>query len=443
MFTPPAAIANVYPDDRFVFVGCCDENVHPESGRLAGKTAALDAKGQLALDLETQPSDGLPYQYTVEGDVEDVSRQHIAGRASFVVHPAPWYVGLKRPPLFVDQKDGLSTAIVAVAPDGKPVAGVKVDLTLVEVQWHSVRRAEGNGFYTWETERKEVDAGHFTVTTAADPVPLAVPLKAGGSFVLRAVARDGQYRSSTRLPFYSIGSGYTAWERYDHNRIDLVPERETYKPGETARLMIQSPWEKATALLTVEREGIRSHTEFALTSTQQTVTVPITAADIPNVFVSVLLVKGRTPANTAARRHERSRQTVVPARLRATERRGCLQAPVRHGQGQQGRIPSRGHGEGRRAGQRRPGRRRRERSDAVGGGLRRAVAHRIPHAGRARFGLRAEGAPGDERGQPPAHRQPPRAHAEGRRCGRWRRRWTPASVNCARTSACSRSGSGR
>ena len=33
---------------------------------------------------------------------------------------------------------------------------------------------------------------------------------------------------------------------------------------------------------------------FELTSTQQTVTVPLTEANIPNVFVSVLLVKGRT-----------------------------------------------------------------------------------------------------------------------------------------------------
>ncbi len=215
-------------------------------------------------------------------------------------------------------------------------------------------------------------------------MPLAVPLKAGGSFVLRAVARDGQYRSSTRLPFYSIGSGYTAWERYDHNRIDLVPERETYKPGETARLMIQSPWEKATALLTVEREGIRSHTEFALTSTQQTVTVPITAADIPNVFVSVLLVKGRTPANTQpddtsdpgkpsfrlgyARLNveDSSKRLSVTVKANKEEFRpaGTAKVDVQVNDAQ--------------------GERRRERSDAVGGGLRRAVAHRIPHAGRAR-----------------------------------------------------------
>ena len=231
----PAGVLNRFPADRFAFVGCCDEGVRPESGQLGSKTAALDANGQLTLDLDTQPSDGLPYQYTIEGDVEDLSRQHIAGRAAFVVHPAPWYIGLKRPPLFVDQKDGISTTVVAAAPDGSPVAGVKVDVTLVEVQWHSVRRAEGNGFYGWETERTETEKGHFTVTTAAEPVPLSIPLPEGGSFTIRAVAVDGKSKASTRMGFYSIGSGYTAWQRYDHNRIDLIPERRTPTSPETPR----------------------------------------------------------------------------------------------------------------------------------------------------------------------------------------------------------------
>ena len=100
----------------------------------------------------------------------------------------------------------------------------------------------------------------------------------------------------TTTSFYALGDGYTAWARFDHNRIELVPERKTYKPGETARIMIQSPWEQATALVTTEREGIRSHRQFALTSTQQSISVPIEDADIPNMFVSVLLVKGRTNA---------------------------------------------------------------------------------------------------------------------------------------------------
>jgi len=98
----------------------------------------------------------------------------------------------------------------------------------------------------------------------------------------------------TRTWFYAVGAGYTAWERYDHNLIHLIPEKKIYRPGETARIMIKSPWESATALLTTEREGVRTWKPFPLTSTQQTITVPITEKDIPNVFVSVLLLKGRT-----------------------------------------------------------------------------------------------------------------------------------------------------
>ena len=116
------------------------------------------------------------------------------------------------------------------------------------------------------------------------------------------VATDAAGRSTrTDLSFYALGRGYTAWERYDHNRIDLSPEHKTWKPGQSARVMIKSPWESATALLTVEREGIRSVRRFALTSTQQTIEVPLSEKDIPNVYVSVLLIKGRTsaPAPTA------------------------------------------------------------------------------------------------------------------------------------------------
>jgi hypothetical protein len=297
----PQQISERFGGDRWVFVGWSSiEDRSPESGEIRSEEAELTKDGQLALTLETKRDAGLPYVYRLEGDVEDASRQHIANRASITVHPAPWYIGLRRPAYFLEQKSGLKTEVVAVGLDGVPVAGVPVEVTLTQIQWTSVRRAEGNGFYTWDTQRKIIPAGKWTVTTRAEPVPFDVPFASGGYFMLEATGRgpDGRF-AVTRTSFYVLGTGYTAWQRFDHNRIELVPERQTYKPGETARIMIQSPWEQATALVTTEREGIRSHRQFALTSTQESISVPITEADIPNVFVSVLLIKGRTvpPAN--------------------------------------------------------------------------------------------------------------------------------------------------
>lgn len=304
----PDAILDRFPADRFQFAGEnwwseereYDENdVSPQRGvesvTIQEKDGKLDKNGNLVLDLDTDLKAGKPLTYTLEGNVTDVSRQTIAGRTSLQIHPAPWYIGVKNLPYFIDAKDALRSEIVAVAPSGKVTPGVEVTVTLTQLQWNSVRRAEGNGFYTWDVEQKEIPSGERTITSAEQPVPFEMPLKNGGFYVLTATAGDGQGRTTrTVTSFYAMGGGYTAWQRYDHNRIDLVPEKKLWKPGEDARIMIKSPWEEATALLTTEREGIRSHRQFRLTSTQTTITVPITEADIPNLYVSVMLIKGRS-----------------------------------------------------------------------------------------------------------------------------------------------------
>jgi alpha-2-macroglobulin len=304
VYSAPEAVTEKFPSERWTFVGYPDLDRRSGKQEMGSDDAPLTAAGQLALALDTDAKAGVPYSYTLEGDVEDVSRQHIANRTSLLVHPAPWYIGIKQIPVFGDQRDGLKTELIAIGLDGAPVPGVKIDVTLTQIQWTSVRRAEGNGFYSWESQRKDVPAGEWHLTSASTPVALTADLPAGGYFVLEARADAGQGRFTvTRESFYALGRGYTAWQRYDHNRIDLVAERSTYKPGDTARIMIQSPWEQATALVTTEREGVRTHRQFALTSTQQSIDIPITEDAIPNVYVSVLLVKGRTKplAEPAAR----------------------------------------------------------------------------------------------------------------------------------------------
>ena len=223
----PPAINEAFSTDQWEFIGWTDRQ-DIRGGEVNSAEATLAKTGDLALTLTPQADAGIPYVYSLEGDVEDVSRQHIANRSSLLVHPAPWYIGLKRPSYFVSQKNGVQTAIVAVGPDGKVVPGVTVDVKLTQVQWHSVRRSEGNGFYTWESERKDVDAGSWTITSAAEPVPLDIKLANGGYFVLEATAREAGTKrfTVTKTSFYALGDGYTAWARFDHNRIELVPEQQ-------------------------------------------------------------------------------------------------------------------------------------------------------------------------------------------------------------------------
>jgi uncharacterized protein YfaS (alpha-2-macroglobulin family) len=289
----PAQILERYPERQFAFGYLKEPGRGERAGsQLADANATLSREGGLRVSVPTAGGDDAAAEIRFEGDVVGVSGQHIADRATMVMHPASIYVGLTRPAYFVDVRQGLTTEVVAADLAGAARAGVLVTVALFRQEWKSKRRSGDPWSVEWE--RTEVPAGSWQATTTTGRVPLKIPLRDGGSYVLRATATDDAGRiTRTDVSFYGFGGGRASW-RSEGNRIDLTPERRTWSPGETARILVQSPWERATALVTTEREGIRSHRRVDIVSTQDTITVPITEADIPNVFVSVLLLKGRT-----------------------------------------------------------------------------------------------------------------------------------------------------
>ena len=291
----PAAIRERFPERQFAFgyLPRPDPNVPPgPAQRPTEKTEPLGIDGSLTIEHATERGADAAQRFVFEGDVEGVSGQHIANRAQTTVHPASIYVGLERPPMFFDTRKGGAIRVIAVDHAGTARAGVPVTVSILREQWVETNRFSSMAPGTWE--RREVPIGEWTVQTTAAGASLPIPLKEGGCYILRGVARDEEGRPTrTEVTFYAIGPGRSFW-RSIGNRVDLTPERQTWSPGETARILVQTPWPRATALVTVEREGIRSHRRLEITSDQNTIDVPVTAADVPNMYVSVLLVKGRT-----------------------------------------------------------------------------------------------------------------------------------------------------
>ncbi len=79
----------------------------------------------------------------------------------------------------------------------------------------------------------------------------------------------------------------------DTDRMDVIPERNEYRSGETARFQVRMPFRKATALVTVEREGVVDAFVTELSGSDPVVEVPVGPNYAPNVYVSVLALRGR------------------------------------------------------------------------------------------------------------------------------------------------------
>jgi uncharacterized protein YfaS (alpha-2-macroglobulin family) len=268
----------------------------PNSGTVGEGTARLPADGKLAgtAALDFQDMRG-PASLTVEGEVTDLDRSTIAGRRTVVVHPAAFYLGVRRSEEGLQQAgQDLSVELIALTPDEQPRAGVAVTGTLYRREWHTVRQEGMGGNYDYVTRPQDEEVGRCTATTAATPVRCTVRTATAGEYVLRVEAADERgnpVRSAYET--WVAGAGEASWYRSDNNQAELVVDRKEYRPGDTARILVQSPFPECEALLTVERAGLLVRKSFHVTGNAPVVEVPILDSYRPNVFVSVLLVRGR------------------------------------------------------------------------------------------------------------------------------------------------------
>jgi uncharacterized protein YfaS (alpha-2-macroglobulin family) len=186
--------------------------------------------------------------------------------------------------------------LVAVSPEGKAIAGQAVTVELVSREWDSVRKQGEPGRFYWVVEPKDTSLGTRQATSAAGPVRLQLTPPKAGFYLIRAEGKDSRGNTVRAVSyFYASGRQYVPWARYDNDRVDLVRDKASYAPGETARILVKSPYEKCTALVTVERELIMRRWVVPLSGSAPTIEVPIDHDDLPNAYVSVVLLSGRIP----------------------------------------------------------------------------------------------------------------------------------------------------
>ncbi len=119
-----------------------------------------------------------------------------------------------------------------------------------------------------------------------------VPERAG-TYRVRSVGNDPAGRRTTaEVNVWVAGQEAGLWRQPAVGRMALVPDQDSYKPGETARILVPSPFDgPARALVTIERGRVLSHQVLEINSANAVVEVPLEAIHAPNVFVSVILIE--------------------------------------------------------------------------------------------------------------------------------------------------------
>jgi alpha-2-macroglobulin len=275
---------------------------------------ALTLRGESVWDgrkpfvIEPQlPAASSPRRAHLTVEVTDINQQTVSTSVSFTRDAADFQLGAALPQGRVARVgEEMPLQVIAVRPDGKPLdKSIEVNAELIHRRFETVRvRGAGNAI-SFRTETIEEPVAKTTGLTlkpardngswkVEDGTSLSFRIDRTGGYHVRLTARDSKGREVVNvMPVYISGRDEVSWDYRNPAHVDLVADKEEYRPGDTARLLVKAPI-TGEALVTIERgERILRRMRVTLEGNAPEIVIPLEEADSPNVFVSLMLIRGR------------------------------------------------------------------------------------------------------------------------------------------------------
>ncbi len=267
-------------------------------------TAALSSKGEVtvAFSLPDQGTHPGPRRVRLTASVTDANQQTLSGSKRFTVHSSDFYLGLGRPDGVHRAGDKATFALAAVTTRGEAhTASVETSVLVEKEEWTTVKVLGANGRMTHRNDLRlrTVSDERIALKTEVDPAtglvraaPHVLAFAEAGDYRITLTARDEKGREVlTKVGFTIIGAEEPSWSWHDVIRIDLIPDKESYRAGDTAKLLARSPV-FGNALFTVERGGVRETRSLVIDQYETVIEVPVGQDAAPNLFASLLIIRG-------------------------------------------------------------------------------------------------------------------------------------------------------
>lgn len=274
------------------------------NGVIANGIDVTNDAGEFVIEIPADLGDASQSQtYIIEATVRDETGQSVSGRGDVVVHQGEVYIGARADSYVTRAGEESTINIVAVDWDSEAVRNQRIDVDVVDRRWSSVQERDGSGrtVWTWEVEEIPIADGRVR-TNRAGEAEFTFTADEGGSYKVYITTRDGRGNEIVSSTYVWVSSRrYVSWRQQNSNRIDLIADSDSYSVGDTADILITSPFQgTAQALITVERGDVLSYERITMETNSYLYQLPITEEHAPNIFVSVMIVKGVDETNPVA-----------------------------------------------------------------------------------------------------------------------------------------------
>ncbi len=261
------------------------------------KKDKTDASGASALTLNPAlEMDARPRRYVCEVTVTGADDQTVSATRQVLALP-PFVLGLKVD-RFQPEVTAIHPEVVALDGIGKAVKGLDATVRLLQRQWHSTLTesdfATGKAKYQTEVVDKEIFK--TTLTTSDKPMPLDLAIPESGIYVVEVSSRDRLGRLQiVSVDLFAGGKKPMSWKKPEANIFETSSDKTEYNPGETAKILLKSPYQNAAVLAVTEAPEGNIYQELSVQGGHAVFSLKIENEYNPRIPVHFLLMRGRVP----------------------------------------------------------------------------------------------------------------------------------------------------
>jgi len=255
----------------------------------------LDDEGSASLEINPAlESDGRARRYVVEATVEGADSQSVRTVRQVLALP-PFNLGIKLSRLHENTKI-LEPEYVVLDHALEPLEGLELEARLIQRQWHSFITetdiSTGEAKYVNDTVDKVIEEQSLKSGKTAQKLHFEVPEP--GVYLVEISARDRLGRRyAVRTDTFVSGKAAQTWERKTAGLFELQAAQNSYAPGDTAKILIKSPWQEAQALMVLENPQGNQYQWVPVTQGTGIFEFKVQDNMIPNVPINALLMRGR------------------------------------------------------------------------------------------------------------------------------------------------------
>ncbi len=293
-FEPPRDISKVQGSGG-------DEDGESTSEARDGKLVAdklpltTDKNGAAGFTLKDLPKLTRPSEITAEVSYNDPNGEVQTASTTIALWPSAVVLGVKTGS-WASSRGKVKFTALALDTAGKPVKSQSIEVRGRLSQIISTRKRMVGGFYAYDNRTEVKDLGSLCSGSTDERGLLLceAELSTAGQVELIAASKDSGGNAAQAAASVWVTKQGELWFAQDNDdRIDVLPEKKRYEPGETAKLQVRMPFREASALVAVEREGVLDTRVVTLRGDDPTVELKIEKGWGPNVYVSVLALRGR------------------------------------------------------------------------------------------------------------------------------------------------------